>query len=67
MEKKTKLGHFSGSVLIAKQGEVILNKGYGMANLKHEINNTPQTNSDLALQANPLLSLQFYCYKNKDS
>ena len=41
MINQTDLGHFSGSILIAKQGKVILNKGYAMANLEHEIPNTP--------------------------
>lgn len=34
---------FSGSVLVAKDGEVLLTKGYGMANLELEVANTPQT------------------------
>lgn len=38
-----KMGRFSGSVLIAKSGEVLFSKGYGMANHEHDIPNTPQT------------------------
>ncbi|MEM9927742.1 MAG: serine hydrolase domain-containing protein, partial [Cyanobacteria bacterium P01_D01_bin.50] len=34
---------FMGSVLVANGDEVILNRGYGMANLEHNIPNTPQT------------------------
>ena len=38
-----KQSQFSGSVLIAKGGKVILSKGYGMANYELEVANTPQT------------------------
>jgi CubicO group peptidase (beta-lactamase class C family) len=34
---------FSGSVLVAKDGEVLISKGYGMANIELEAPNTPQT------------------------
>lgn len=42
------LGFFSGAVLVARDGEVILNKGYGMANVEHNIPNTPYTKFRLA-------------------
>jgi CubicO group peptidase (beta-lactamase class C family) len=38
-----KQGKFSGSVLVAKGGKVILSKGYGMASYELEVANTPQT------------------------
>jgi CubicO group peptidase (beta-lactamase class C family) len=34
---------FSGAVLLARGGKVLLSKGYGMANLEDETPNTPQT------------------------
>jgi len=37
------IGSFSGSVLIARNGEVLLTKGYGFADREHKISNTPQT------------------------
>ena len=40
-----KAGWFNGSVLIAREGKVIVNKGYGMANFELEAPNTPQTSS----------------------
>jgi len=38
-----KLGIFSGSVLIAKDGNILVSKGYGMANHEHGVPNTSQT------------------------
>jgi len=38
-----KMGKFSGSVLIAKDGDILLKKGYGMANYEHDVPNTPKT------------------------
>lgn len=39
----TEEGKFSGSVLIAEKGFVVLNKGYGYADYEREFSNTPQT------------------------
>jgi len=38
-----KMERFSGSVLIAKDEEILLKKGYGMANYEHDVPNTPYT------------------------
>ncbi len=38
-----KIGKFSGIVLIAKDGEILVNRGYGLANREHDVPNTPQT------------------------
>jgi CubicO group peptidase (beta-lactamase class C family) len=38
-----KQDRFSGAVLLARDGKVLLSKGYGMANLEDETPNTPQT------------------------
>jgi CubicO group peptidase (beta-lactamase class C family)/pimeloyl-ACP methyl ester carboxylesterase len=43
-----KLNRFSGSVLIAQKGEVLLKKSYGMANYEHRVPNTPQTKFRIA-------------------
>src|SRR5262247_4841167 len=34
---------FTGSALVARDGKVILSKGYGMANAEWDVPNTPQT------------------------
>ncbi len=39
---------FSGSVLIARHGKILLSKGYGMANYELEVANTPKTRFHLA-------------------
>jgi len=36
-------GHFSGSILIARKGKVLVSKGYGKANFEHDVPNTPHT------------------------
>ena len=38
---------FSGSILVAKEGKIILNKGYGMANKEQNIRYTPTTVSTI--------------------
>ncbi len=44
---------FSGSILIAKSGEVLLSKSYGFANREKQIPNTPQTKFHLASVSKP--------------
>jgi len=43
----TEEGEFSGSVLIAEKGFVVLNKGYGFADYEREILNTPHTQNSI--------------------
>lgn len=44
----TKKNMFSGSVLIAKKGKILLSKGYGLANTTSTISNSPTTKFKLA-------------------
>jgi len=37
------IGGFNGSILVVKNGKVLVNKGYGMANYELGVPNTPQT------------------------
>lgn len=48
-----KLGPFSGAILIAKDGKVLVSRGYGMANLEHGVANTPQTKFRIASVTKP--------------
>lgn len=43
MKAQVKVNRFSGSILVARDGQVLVSKGYGMANVEHDIPNTPQT------------------------
>lgn len=43
-----KQDRFMGSILVARDGKVLLSKGYGMANLELDVPNTPQTKFRLA-------------------
>ena len=47
-QKFTKQGLFSGLVLVAQNGQVILSQGYGFADRKQNIANTPQTKFGIA-------------------
>jgi len=37
------MGKFTGAVLVAREGKILLSKGYGLANREHGVSNTPQT------------------------
>jgi len=43
LNQMLKAGLFSGSILIARNGEILVSKGYGMADRQQQIPNTPQT------------------------
>lgn len=43
IERFVELGQFSGSVLVAEGDEIILKKGYGLADREWNISNTPDT------------------------
>ncbi len=43
MDALTKLNRFSGTVIVTKGNEILLNKGYGFASLEFEVPNTEHT------------------------
>ena len=43
LQAMTQADKFSGAVLVAQDGEILLSGGYGLANREHDIPNTPQT------------------------
>ncbi len=48
---------FSGTVLIARDGEVLLSKGYGMADVENQIPNTPQTRYPISWVTAPFTAM----------
>lgn len=48
MAARVRRDRFSGSVLIARDGKVLFSRGFGMANLEHDVPNTPDTRFRLA-------------------
>jgi len=45
---RAKLGQFNGSVLVARNGHVLLDKGYGWANVEHRVKAGPETRYAIA-------------------
>lgn len=43
MQAYYNMGRFNGSVLVARQGQVLLSKGYGLRNIRDSIPNDPHT------------------------
>jgi CubicO group peptidase (beta-lactamase class C family) len=48
MDAYAKRGFFNGSVLVAYKGSILLNKGYGLANIECNTPNSPQTKFRIA-------------------
>jgi CubicO group peptidase (beta-lactamase class C family) len=43
MDACVRVRHFSGSVLVTRDGIPLFSKGYGLANAEHQVPNTPET------------------------
>lgn len=43
MKSAVEFERFTGAILVARDGKPILSKGYGLANVEHEVPNTPRT------------------------
>lgn len=43
MKSAVEVERFSGAILVARDGKVLVSKGYGMANVELDVPNTPQT------------------------
>jgi CubicO group peptidase (beta-lactamase class C family) len=43
MNAAAKVDRFSGAILVARDGHVVVSKGYGMADLEEDVPNTPET------------------------
>ena len=57
MDAAVKQGRFSGDVLVARDGRILFNRGYGMANLEFDIPNTPHTKFRLGSITKPFTSM----------
>ena len=57
MNALVKAGWFNGSVLIAREGKVIVSKGYGKANFELDVPNTPQTKFRLGSITKPFTAM----------
>lgn len=57
MSAIVKAGWFNGSILIAREGKVIVNKSYGMANFELDVPNTPQTKFRLGSITKPFTAM----------
>lgn len=56
---------FTGSVLIAKDGKILLSKGYGMANYSDQVPNTPHTKFKLASVSKQFTALAIVMLQEK--
>src|SRR5579864_5968443 len=43
MHAQVTVNHFSGSILVAQKGKIVVSKGYGPAGVKSATSNTPKT------------------------
>lgn len=50
-------GRFSGAALVAREGRVLLSRGYGLADIEHGVPNTPRTKFRLASVTKPFTAL----------
>jgi CubicO group peptidase (beta-lactamase class C family) len=57
LSQMTERGEFSGSVLIARDGKILLSKGYGLADRENNIPNTPQTQFCIASVTKPFTAM----------
>jgi CubicO group peptidase (beta-lactamase class C family) len=57
MDALVKAGKFNGSVLVARQGKVLLSRGYGMANFELDVPNTPLTKFRLGSITKPFTAM----------
>jgi hypothetical protein len=67
MNALVKAGWFNGSILIARDGKVLVSKGYGMANFELEVPNTLQTKFRLGSITKPFTAMAILLLKSAGS
>jgi CubicO group peptidase (beta-lactamase class C family) len=60
-------GKFMGTVLVAQDGKILLDKGYGFANLEWDVPNTPTTKFRLGSITSSSPPRQFCCWRSAAS
>ncbi|MCX7923158.1 MAG: beta-lactamase family protein [Clostridia bacterium] len=66
VDSYTQRGYFSGTVLVANYGNIVLSKGYGMANYEHDIPNTPRTKFRIASVTKPFTAMAVMLLYERD-
>ncbi|WP_249310090.1 serine hydrolase domain-containing protein [Bacillus sp. FJAT-49736] len=62
-----KNGYLNGSILIASQGNILLNRGFGIANIEHSIANKPTTKFRIGSLTKAFTSLGIFLLHEKGS
>jgi CubicO group peptidase (beta-lactamase class C family) len=57
MDALVRAGQFNGSILIARNGKVLVSRGYGMANFELDVPNTPQTKFRIGSMTKPFTAM----------
>ncbi len=57
MDALVRTGKFNGSILIARDGKVLISRGYGMANFELDVPNTPQTKFRIGSMTKPFTAM----------
>lgn len=58
-------GNFSGSILVARNGQVLMSKAYGMANYEHDVPNTPHTKFEIGSMSKPFTAMAITILQEK--
>ena len=66
MDSLVKAGWFNGSILIARDGKVVVNQGYGMANFELDVPNTPLTKFRLGSITKPFTAMAIMLLQERD-
>ena len=65
LAQMTRDGTFTGSALIAQDGKILLNKGYGLADRAQGIPNTPQTRFHLGSMSKSFTAMAIVMLQSK--
>ena len=65
LKKFSQYRHFIGSVLVSTKDEIVLCKGYGMADYEHDVHNTPSTVFRIASVTKQFTSAAILCLQEQ--